>query len=97
LINHPDPEAIAREIVDKGLNVRQVEALGQEQAEASGKKVRTRTRAVKDADTLALEKRLSDTLGLVVGVDHRGKGGLLRIRYRTLDQLDDVIRRLERR
>jgi ParB family chromosome partitioning protein len=97
LINHPDPEAIAREIVDKGLNVRQVEALGQEQAEASGKKVRTRTRAIKDADTLALEKRLSDALGLVVGVDHRGKGGLLRIRYRTLDQLDDVIRRLERR
>jgi ParB family chromosome partitioning protein len=34
-------------------------------------------------------------LGLVVGIEHRGKGGQLRIRYRTLDQLDDVIRRLE--
>jgi len=95
LINQSDPEAVAREIVEKGLNVRQVEALGQEQAEASGKKIRTHLRAIKDADTLALEKRVSDALGLVVGIDHRGKGGVLRIRYRTLDQLDDVVRRLE--
>jgi ParB family chromosome partitioning protein len=97
LINHPDPEAVAREIVEKGLNVRQVEALGQEQAAASGKKIGTRARvsASKDADTLALETRLSDALGLVVGIDHRGKGGVLRVRYRSLDQLDEVIRRLE--
>jgi ParB family chromosome partitioning protein len=95
LINQNDPEAVAREIVEKGLNVRQVEALGQDEAEASGKKIRTRLRAIKDADTLALEKRLSDALGLAVGIDHRGKGGVLRVRYRTLDQLDDVIRRLE--
>jgi ParB family chromosome partitioning protein len=95
LINQPDPEAVAREIVDKGLNVRQVEALGQEQAEASGKAAKSRARSVKDADTLAVEKRLADALGLVVGIEHRGKGGQLRIRYRTLDQLDDVIRRLE--
>jgi len=97
LINHPDPEAVAREIVEKGLNVRQVEALGQEQAAASGRKVGTRARvsAGKDADTLALETRLSDALGLVVGIDHRGQGGVLRVRYRSLDQLDEVIRRLE--
>ena len=95
LINQPDPEAVAREIVEKGLNVRQVEALGQEQAEASGKKIRTHLRAIKDADTLALEKRVSDALGLVVGIDHRGKGGVLRVRYRTLEQLDEVVRRLE--
>ena len=97
LINHPDPEAVAREIVEKGLNVRQVEALGQEQAAASGRKVGTRARASasKDADTLALETRLSDALGLIVGIDHRGQGGVLRVRYRSLDQLDEVIRRLE--
>lgn len=95
LINQADPEAVAREIVNKGLNVRQVEALGQEQAEASGRTVKSRTRSIKDADTVALEKRLTDVLGLVVGIEHRGKGGQLRIRYRTLDQLDDVIRRLE--
>jgi ParB family chromosome partitioning protein len=97
LINHPDPEAAARDIVEKGLNVRQVEALGQEQALAKGKTIgtRARTSASKDADTLALEQRLSDVLGLVVGIDHRGQGGVLRVRYRTLDQLDEVIRRLE--
>ena len=84
-------------VVEKGLNVRQVEALGQEQALAKGKTIGTRARASasKDADTMALEQRLSDALGLVVGIDHRGKGGVLRVRYRTLDQLDDVIRRLE--
>jgi ParB family chromosome partitioning protein len=96
LINQPDPEAVAREIVEKGLNVRQVEAIGQERAEAGGKKVGTRARASKDADTIALEKRLSDSLGLTVDIDHRGKGGVLRVRYRTLDQLDEVIRRLEK-
>jgi ParB family chromosome partitioning protein len=96
LINQSDPEAVARDIVAKGLNVRQVEALGQEKAAAAGKAVTTRARTVKDSDTVALEKRLSDALGLVVSIDHRGKGGVVNIRYRTLDQLDDVIRRLEK-
>jgi ParB family chromosome partitioning protein len=96
LINQPDPEAVAREIVAKGLNVRQVEALGQERAEAAGKTAKSRARVIKDADTMALEKRLSDSLGLVVGIDHRGKGGVLHVRYRTLEQLDEVIRRLEK-
>ena len=96
LINQPDPEAVARDIVAKGLNVRQVEALGQEKAAAAGKAVTTRARSVKDSDTIALEKRLSDALGLVVSIDHRGQGGVLQVRYRNLDQLDDVIRRLEK-
>jgi len=96
LINQPDPEAVAREIVAKGLNVRQVEALGQEKAAAAGKPAKSRTRTQKDSDTVALEKRLSDALGLVVTIDHRGQGGVLQIRYRDLDQLDDVIRRLEK-
>ena len=42
------------------------------------------------------EKRLSDILGLAVTIDHRGEGGELRLRYRDLEQLDDVIRRLEK-
>jgi ParB family transcriptional regulator, chromosome partitioning protein len=54
--------------------------------------------AVKDADTLAAEKRLTDALGLTVSIDERrGGGGTLSIRYRDVDQLDEVIRRLERR
>jgi ParB family chromosome partitioning protein len=98
LINQPDPEALAREIVEHGLNVRDVEALAQERAEAAGKPAtaRKRPRARKDADTAALEKRVSDALGLAVSVDHRGTGGVLHVRYRTLEQLDEIVRRLER-
>ncbi|HVY57632.1 MAG TPA: ParB/RepB/Spo0J family partition protein [Xanthobacteraceae bacterium] len=96
LLGQPDPEATAREIVERGLNVRQVEAIAQERAVESGKSVQSRARVRKDADTAALEKQLSDALGLVVNIDHRGRGGVLQIRYRSLDQLDHVIQRLSR-
>jgi ParB family chromosome partitioning protein len=95
LVGQPDPERLAREIMDRGLNVRQVEALAQERAHASGKAVKSRQRSAKDPDTAALEKRLSDALGLSVTIDHRGQGGVLAIRYRGVEQLDEVIRRLE--
>jgi ParB family chromosome partitioning protein len=94
LIGAPDPEAMAREIVERGLNVRQVEALAKERANEPDKSVKKR--AAKNADTLALERRLSNALGLTVTVDHRSKGGALHIQYRSLDQLDEVVRRLER-
>jgi ParB family transcriptional regulator, chromosome partitioning protein len=97
LLGLPDPEAMARAIVAQGLNVRQVEAIGQERAERTGKAAKPRHRVAKDADTATLEKRVSDALGLAVAIEHRGHGGELRIRYKTLEQLDDVIRRLERR
>lgn len=94
LIGQADPEAAARDIVEKGLNVRQVEALTQTGPKAQVAKARAQVS--KDADTAALERRLSDVLGLKVEIDHKSKGGAIRIRYRTLDQLDDVVRRLER-
>jgi ParB family transcriptional regulator, chromosome partitioning protein len=94
LIGAPDPEAMAREIVERGLNVRQVEALAKERANEPDKSVKKR--AAKNADTVALERRLSNALGLTVTVDHRSKGGALHIQYRSLDQLDEVVRRLER-
>jgi ParB family chromosome partitioning protein len=96
LLGEPDPEALARAIVERGLNVRQVEALVQEHAAGGGKAAKPRQRRAKDPDTMALEKRLSDALGLVVSIEERGQGGEMRIRYRSLDQLDAVIRRLER-
>ncbi len=94
LVGQPDPEAMAREIVEKGLNVRQIETLRQEQTKGRGKAVKARKRA-KDVNTSALEKRLADRLGLIVNIDHGSRGGILRIKYRTLEQLDDVIGRLE--
>jgi ParB family transcriptional regulator, chromosome partitioning protein len=96
LIGADDPEALAREIVDRGLNVRQVEALAKERAKGQGGSSKpVKKRAVKNADTLAVERRVTDALGLTVTIDHRSKGGVLQIHYRSLDQLDDVLRRLE--
>ena len=96
LLGQPDAEAMAREIIERGLNVRQVEALAQEQSARPSKSHKPRAGVHKDADTLAVERRLSDALGLAVDIEHRGKGGVLRVRYRDVDQLDDVVRRLER-
>jgi ParB family chromosome partitioning protein len=97
LINVPDPLAAAKRIITEGLTVRQVEALAHEE----GVPQRAQTtrakegRAPKDADTIALEKRISDVLGLKVSVDHRDPGGTVQIKYRDLEQLDEILRRLE--
>ena len=95
LLGQADPDAMARQIVASGLNVRQVEAMVQDLAAKAGRTAKRRRRGERDADTLALEKRISDALGLVVRLEHRGEGGELRIRYRSLEQLDHLIRRLE--
>jgi ParB family chromosome partitioning protein len=95
LVAASDPEALAREIVQRGLNVRQVEALARQRLAAAGKPAKKRP--MKTADTAALERRLADALGLAVSIDHGHKGGAVHIRYRSLDQLDEVVRRLERR
>jgi ParB family chromosome partitioning protein len=98
LVGHHDAERLADEIVARGLNVRQVEEIAREIGKKSGRqKSGHKTRAAKNADTLALEKRLADALGLAVSVDNRSRGGSLTIRYRSLDQLDEVVRRLERK
>jgi ParB family chromosome partitioning protein len=96
LIGHPDAEELAEQIVVRGLNVRQVEAIAREAPKAAKSNARAaQARAAKNADTAALEKRLADALGLAVSIEHRERGGTLAIRYRSLDQLDEVVRRLE--
>ncbi len=99
LVGHHDAERLAEEIVSRGLNVRQVEALAREaggkDAKVNGRK--SLARSEKNANLVALEKRVSDALGLVVSINDRGRGGVLSIRYRHLDQLDDVMRRLEKK
>jgi ParB family chromosome partitioning protein len=83
--------------VSKGLNVRQIEQVRQEQSKSGRKGAKPAGRKRKDPNTVALERSLSDTLGLAVEISHRGRGGKLTIKYKTLDQLDDVTRRLEGR
>lgn len=91
LVNVDDPEAVARRIVEDGLSVREAESLRQSRSTRA-----KRVPAAKDADTLALEKSIADHLGLRVTVNHKpgGESGEIRIAYKTLEQLDDLARRL---
>ncbi|HEY9011693.1 MAG TPA: ParB/RepB/Spo0J family partition protein [Devosia sp.] len=92
LITVDDPAALARQIVVDGLSVREAEALSQQRPAPERKAPRQPEE--RDADTLALEKRLSDALGLNVSIAHGERGGRLEIRYKTLEQLDGVCARL---
>jgi ParB family chromosome partitioning protein len=90
LVGRPDAEARARQIVEAGLNVREAEAKAKPTSGGAKK------RATKDADTKALESSLTNALGLHVEILHKGNSGELRIGYKTLEQLDDLIRRLSK-
>jgi ParB family transcriptional regulator, chromosome partitioning protein len=98
LVGQPNALELAQDIIKRGLNVRQVESEMRKDGAAQARDVRDEakghTSGAKDADTKALEKKLSDALGLDVSVDHRGQGGTLHIKYKDLDQLDNVIRKL---
>ncbi len=94
LINVEDPEAIAKRIIDAGLSVREAESLRQGGGGAKAKAAPRASRQ-KDADTRAIEKSLSDRLGLTVTIDHSASGGEVKIGYTTLEQLDEVCRRLQ--
>jgi ParB family chromosome partitioning protein len=94
-----DPEALAREIADKGLSVRQAEELAKQVKPGAGRDIgrgsarRERAQSV-DADLAALERQLSDMLGLTVRVKHKGAGGTVALSYSSLDQLDMICQRL---
>ena len=92
LLGAPDPAALAGDVASKGLNVRQTERLVRRAAK--GPRQRRASADGDDPNTRALERSLSDRLGLAVTIKHRDPGGSVEIRYKTLEQLDDVIRRL---
>ena len=94
LVTAQDPAGLAKRIVEEGLSVRQAEALAQ-MPPAAQRAHRPPAAAQKDADMLALEKLLSDTIGMKVSISHKDRGGELRVAYRTLEQLDDLCRRLK--
>jgi len=93
----PDPEMLTREIVTKGLSVRQAEALarrGKSPIESAGRPRAASAPQNVDADLLALERQLGDILGLKVQVAHKGQGGAVTLHYTSLDQLDMICQRL---
>jgi ParB family chromosome partitioning protein len=91
LLAAEDPLALAQRVLAEDLSVRRTEALAGEPAIAKRPR---KTPAPKDADTRALERDLARVLGLEVEISHGGAGGKLTIRYRSLEQLDEVVRRL---
>ncbi|MFQ5621933.1 MAG: ParB/RepB/Spo0J family partition protein [Paracoccaceae bacterium] len=94
LVTAADPLALAREIVGKGLSVRQAERLAR--AQAAGGAPKRRPRPEKDADTRSLEAALRANLGLKVSIAHRpgGQAGEVRISYKTLEELDGLVQLL---
>ena len=92
LIGVLDAEGIADEIVKRGLNVRQVERLIK--TSKGPPNLKPHNTQKKDPDTLSLEQTLAGLLGLAVEIDFNGSGGKLVVKYKNLDQLDEIIRRL---
>ena len=98
LLSVAEPDTVAASIVERGLTVRDVEKLAQDQAarapNSRSAKAPKAAQPKKDPDTRALEKRLGDALGLDVSIKPDGEAGELVIRYTTLEQLDAVCARL---
>jgi ParB family chromosome partitioning protein len=95
ILSADHPEALAQTIVEKGLSVRDAEVLARGRPEGP-KKASGPRRAPKDTDTAALETDLEDVLGMSVDITDRGGSGEMRIKYATLEQLDELCRRLTR-
>jgi ParB family chromosome partitioning protein len=98
IIGAPDAEALAEQVVTKGLSVRQTEKLAQTAKPGSAKKPRQQAGGVagggNNADVAALERQLGDLLGLKVKITYGANGGAITIDYSTLDQLDMLCQRL---
>jgi ParB family chromosome partitioning protein len=91
-----NPEQVARLAIERGSSVRDLEKLSRQPDDQQGEPHHPRSVPQKDADTRAIEKILEDQLGMTVSISHGGQGGELKIRYKTLDQLEDLCQRLRR-
>jgi ParB family chromosome partitioning protein len=97
ILTAPDPRGLAQRAISEGLNVREIERLAQQaKDEKHGPRASAASPAIaeKSADTRALEQSLSNALGLEVTITDKNGAGELKISYKTLEQLDDVMRRL---
>ena len=95
LLSAPDPDALAVKIAAQGLSVRDIENILQSDGEGGGKGKAAQKAKEKDVNTRSLETSLSVGLGLKVTIVGTGERGELRIAYKTLEQLDELIQRLQ--
>ena len=91
LLADPDPAGLADRVAKERMSVRQVERLVRDRQRGRRKQA-----VARDADVLALEDELADSLGLKVSLQQKQEGGSLTLHYRSLDQLDDLLDRLRR-
>ena len=90
IMNSAFPEQLAEKIINENLSVREAESL------AKSKKSSVQKIKLKDPDTIDLEEKISEKLGLNVSINHRGKkGGYIKIEYKSLDQLELVTQKLK--
>lgn len=101
LVTAPDPMKLAEDILERKLTVRQAEELAAQARGESARDIKAKVKDLvpeQDADTRALATDLSNALGMIVDVKHRADGaGEVKITYRTLEQLDEICRRLSQR
>jgi len=93
LLGAEDPETMALTVVRRGLNVRQTELLVRNSLKPAAGHAKTAVSGP-DADTRAIEKQLSDKLGLTVNISHHGERGEVRIAFASLEQCDEILHRL---
>jgi ParB family chromosome partitioning protein len=93
LLGAEDPETMALTVVRRGLNVRQTELLVRNSLKPAAGPAKTAASG-SDADTRAIEKQLSDKLGLTVNISHHGERGEVRIAFASLEQCDEILHRL---
>lgn len=99
LLSADNPSKLAEDVIKRKLSVRETELLvgsgkSLSGAKKSGGKDTEKAPRKPDADTKSLENDLEAALGLTVEIDHGKKGGMVTLKYDTLDQLDDICRRL---
>ena len=103
VVTAADPAAVARDIVARGLSVREAEDLARGPGPAEpapgrkhSKRGKVSAKAEKDADAVALERLLSEALKMTVEIRVNGDGGSVRIDYADLEQLDEICGRLQK-
>ena len=90
IMNSAFPEQLAEKIINENLSVRDAENL------AKDKKIGIKKLKLKDPDTIDLENKISEKLGLAININHKGKkGGSIKIDYKTLDQLEMITQKLK--